>query len=831
MVVKIFAVVFSLIFLVSCGGQEANLPSSTNTSDGASSTCGESVVDYGQKGVVVASVRGVYSDVAMIPGTANPALAYTDAAVIGVKAAYWNGSSYVSEAVSAGTATFVKIVFLSNGKPAVFWTTGGTQSVLGAFRSAPFGTDGTWTTGVLDSVATTRRSLDVSVSPLDEVAIVYVQSATAATARPRFLYCDAPCTGPGGFQTMATAAENIEAVNLTATHMTAGVAWCKVSDTDYYPAVVYNTAVAGAAAGVRYAVCRQSDLANCTTAANWTKQTVNTTASMLGSDLYIDPTVVGDVPKVITKLAAGIQINHMGVTACTAAPAAFVAGSTIGSATTGTAWMNLMKDSAGKFHIAVNDGTTNMRYFNSQTTSIVGAWNTVGNIETVTLNAITAASGGAAISDSDSKLYVAYGGASAPFNTHLATLNGYTTASSAATFSVQQPDLTGHVQMTATPVRNIGTAITSSGRAAAAYVDFSATTLTAGKLKYAIRSGTSATSSWTYVQIPGPTNPQFPSLAFDGNNKPWISFFDQTINRFYLATNSSTEGTGSWAIYTMPIAPSGTYTLPAANETAVVMYKSGGVSYPVMLALDSTNTNTAPGLKSAMFNPSTLTWSNLRDASPVFALGASDGNSLSADFDSSGNIVAVFWDITTTRLSYFQSSDGGATWTTVYRITSPLFGEGASIRINSVTGSPAVAYYERGNNRVFYNACSSSSSVCATGGWSETLLDPATGVSGLTTSTAQLLGTGIGFSSSGSPSVIYSTGAASLASLRKCEANGSNFSCSTISAGKGGNTIGAAVVNYAVSGWGVSVNQNSAGGLAANYIGPGGSLFQYGCNY
>lgn len=813
------------LLLAGCGSPEANLPSATGTNPGSSETCGESVVDYGQKGVVAATTRGNYSSVAVIPGTSHQAMAYSDTAALGVKATYWNGSNFITEMVSAGTATWVKLVFLSNGKPAVFWTTGGT-TVLGAFRSAAFGTSGTWTTGIIDTfTGAANRALEVAVSPLDEIAIAYLTNTTTA-GRPRFIYCDAPCSSPDGFQAMS-AAETIEAANVTAAEMELGVAWCKVSDSDYYPAVTYGLSTAS---GTRYAVCRQSNLANCLAAANWTKQTIVTTASLLGSKLYLDSSIVGDVPKAIVKAAGGLQVYQMNAsTACTAAPVAFTAGPLLGGANTGSAWASLLKDSGGKWHVAANETTTNVRYFNSQTTSITGAWNAVGNVQTITLNAVNASSGNAALSNSDSKIHIAYGIASAPISLQLSS-GDYSTASNSAVFSSQFPDTTGNVLMTAAPVRNIAGAISPSGRAAAAYVDFSAGAVTAGRLKYAIRSGTSATSSWTYVQIPGPTNPQFPSIAFDGNNKPWIGYFDQTINRFYLATNSSTEGTGSWSIYTFPAAPSGTYALPAANETAVAMYKSGSTYYPVMLALDATNTNTTPGLKSAMLNPSTGTWSNVRDSSPVNAFGTSDGNSLTADFDSSGNIVAAYWDITTTKIHYFHSSNGGSTWTSVYAVTAAGVGEGASIRLNPVTGYPSLAYFERANNRVYYNSCSSSPASCATGGWSGALLDSTVGVNGLSTSTAQLIGTGIGFTSSGSPVIAYSTGQAGLGSLRLCEASGSHFSCSTISQGAGGNTVGAAVVNYGVSGWGVQMNRTAAGGLAATYIGPGGWLYNYGCN-
>jgi hypothetical protein len=272
-----------------------------------------------------------------------------------------------------------------------------------------------------------------------------------------------------------------------------------------------------------------------------------------------------------------------------------------------------------------------------------------------------------------------------------------------------------------------------------------------------------------------------------------------------------------------------TFTLPAVNDTAVAMYKSGSTYFPVILVLDSTNATTTAGLKSAMFNPSTSTWSNVRDSSPIFTLGASDGNALTADFDLNGNIVATFWDITSTRLKYVQSSNGGSTWTTAYNVTASAVVEFASVRINRYNGYPAVAYFDRANNRSYYSICSNSASSCASGGWAETLLEANLGISGLTTSTGQVLGTGVAFSSSGNPSVFFSTGQGGLGGLRKCEASGSNFSCSTVSEGRGGNTPSAVAVNYAISGWSVDANANDSGGTTAAYIGPGGWLYQYSC--
>ena len=150
----------------------------------------------------------------------------------------------------------------------------------------------------------------------------------------------------------------------------------------------------------------------------------------------------------------------------------------------------------------------------------------------------------------------------------------------------------------------IAIAQNSDGAPGIAYVDFSAGSATTGKLKYASRNGPGSGATWTKYLIPGATSPQFPSLAFDHLKRPWIGYFDASVNKFYLATNTASDGSGTWLTYEFPTIPSGAPgALPRANNTGVGMYYSGDIAHPVLVVLD--NNATSLGIKSATLNNTT----------------------------------------------------------------------------------------------------------------------------------------------------------------------------------------------------------------------------------
>ncbi len=777
-------------------------------------SCTTTTVDVGQKNTTLAVARGTYSDTKVAPGTGNPATAFVDAGSTSLKFSFWNGVSFTTEPVSGdSSAAFIKLVFLSNGLPMIFWAQG--ASVKVAIRSAAVPGSGTWTAGVIDT-GVAPRAISASVNPLDQVAVVFATDIVT-TGRMKFMYCDAPCTTASGFQTMTTT-PFIENTALIPGVTSTGVAWCKASAASYFPAAVYS--VTGV---TRYAVC-QSSLANCLTNTNWTLQTVVGTGN-LASRLVIDPTITGDEAKVASLGAAGVTLFKMSGVACTAAPAAFTTGSTIGTASTGTQWLDLLKDStAGKFHLVANESTTSVRYYNSATTDIVGAWNGAGVIETVTTPNLTG--GGADVDSTTTGIYASYGTSSGSFDIRLGRVTSYSTASSAGVFTKYDIDRSGNMQLTGSTMSNVATASTSGGRPAVAYNDFSIGTIAGARLKYALRNGPGATSAWSAQVIPDTLNPQFPSLAFDHLNRPWISYFDSGLNRYFVVTNSATDGSGSWTAYEFPaIAAGGAIALPAANNTAMAMSYSAGVASPVMLVID-TNAG-SKGIKAAKLSAGTLTWGAV---ATIDALTVSGASQISADYDTNGNIVVAYRDLGAAKTKYAASTDG-TTWSTPLLISAVNQGVGNSIKINPATQRPAISYYDRPNNAVYYSACTATTLAgCNTTGWVTTLVDNVAGVSGVSSGNEQSLMTGLVFSQTGRAWISYVRGQASSGSLMVADNNGGgSFAISTLAAGANGGLTGTPPLNFGIAGWNVAASRNAAGQFTALYIGAGDWLSTTSC--
>jgi hypothetical protein len=158
-------------------------------------------------------------------------------------------------------------------------------------------------------------------------------------------------------------------------------------------------------------------------------------------------------------------------------------------------------------------------------------------------------------------------------------------------------------------------------------------------------------------------------------------------------------------------------------------------------------------------------------------------------------------------------------------------GAGVTIKLNPTTTNPSVAYFDRANNAVDYNACSGTPSACATSGWNATQIENTTGVSGLASGNEQLLNSTLGFDSSGSAWVFYPKGSGATGGLTLAEAPSgtSAFSIFPILAGANGNMSGMAALNFAVSGWNVGSVQNAAGSLTTVYVGPGNWLYSTSC--
>lgn len=780
----------------------------TTTTTTTPTSCSTTLLDGGQKGTVTAVQRGIYSDAKVIPGTPYPAVAYADPGSLVLKFTFWNGTNYATEPVSGDNgAAFVRLAFLSNGTPIVLWTLG--VNLKAAVRSAPVSTaSATWAAGVIDT-GTAPRAVEIAVNPLDQVGVSFLTDS-ATGGRAKFLYCDATCAGPANFVTMSPN-PYIEATNIIANQTATGMAWCKASSTAYYPALTY-----GVTGNVRFAIC-QNTLANCASDGSWNVSANVVTSGLVASKLQIDPTVAGDVPKAIALAASGIRTYKMGATACTGTPVNMTLGTaTLGGGTTGSQWMTLLQDPASKFHVIANTSTTSVSYYNSTTTDINGAWNAAGTVETTALAA--ASGGGAALDTANTGIYSAYGQNVAPFDVRLTKIVDYTVASNTAAFSRSSPDQSGSVQLAAaaSQLKNISSAATSAGRPAAAYVDMSIGAAASSKLKYAYRTGPTATSTWVTTILPGTFTPEFPSLAFDHNNRPWISYFEANGNKFVLTTNSLTDGTGFWTSYDFPALPAGgPVALPAANNTALAMHYSAGVANPVMIVID-TNAGSR-GLKAAKFTQATQTWSTV---TTIDALAVSGAAHVSADFDASGNIAVAYEDINATRARYASSTDGTA-WSSPLSVSGVSQGAGVTVRINPSGGSPAMAYYDRGNNTVYYSSCSGTVASCATSGWSTSTVDSGAGVSGLASGNHQLLSAALVFSATGTPTVIYPRGQGAGGKLMSATNSSGSFVSTVLVSGANGGLSGSNALNFAVSGWNVSAVRNAAGLATAVFLGAG----------
>jgi hypothetical protein len=743
-----------------------------------------------------------------------------------LKYAYWNGSKFVFETVAgdlSANITFIQLAFLSTGVPIIAWTTGGT-TVKVAIRSAPSGSSGTWTAAIVDTVTGgTTRAARLAVSPNDDVALTYVTSATSGVLK--FLYCPATCSNPASFVSMP-AADSIEGAAIANSTVHTGLAWCKLTGAStYYPAVAY-----GGTTAYRYAVCQQSNLANCLTASNWIKQNVVATANLVAGDIYLDPTIDGDQPKIVAKNAASTAVTYKmtgGSAKCDAAVGAFSVGATLTTGAMATQFIRLLKSSNDRFHVVANNGTTSIVYYNSQGNDVTGLWNGAGTIESATLQA---GNGGAVVDDVTGKIYATYGVAAPLFTLRLGAVNDYTVSSLSIVSYRYVVDSTGYFQLLASPVKNIAVASSSVGLPAVTYIDYpggAQGSANGSTLKFALKS---SGSSWNRYTVSGTLTPQYPSLAYDSSGYPWIGYYESLAGSlgYYLVTNSYADGSGFWTSYQFPHVPAAApVALPAANETAVAMYYNSGVATPVMIVIDN-----SPGSLSVraarLLNPNTGVWGAVKT---LKTLGASGASHLSADYSTNGNIVVSFYDLTTTKLNYVYSSDGGATWSTPYEFTSAGSGVGGVIRINPYNEKPVTAYYDKVNNRVYYAPCSGTIASCATSGWAPTIIDNGAGVSSLTNTFEQLMRVGLDLDSSGNPFVVYPRGASSDGSLILQRISSGSFVSSILHQGANGNLMtGAGGLNFGVAGWGLSSTINSSGVRTSVYVGPGNWLYATSCS-
>jgi len=868
----------------------------TSSAAATANTCSSpvtSIVDYGQRATssTTLAIRGAYSDIALSPLTNYPAVVFTETHTVGaasVKYMYWTGTEFKIETIVSGVAaSYLKLVYLNtSGIPLVFWGNSLT-ALYGAARSTASTTaEGIWTVTALDTSSTAIRGVDAAVNPDNEVAVFFMTGSALASGT-KAIICTSSCA------TMSTTnyptATVVDAVTTATNTYKMGVAWC-YSGTEYYPMAFY-----GSSANFRLATCRQSDLSTCS--GNWGSGIIGAAnANRVGGDIYIDPTATNGTVYMGGANGAGILPYAMTSCATNAVAATWGAtttGTAFGAATTANAWMKISRDSSGNFHAVANDAATIVRSFSTTTANFTaGVWsaapatNYVETTGAAGLLAGGAGRGSMVVDNTGDQLLVSYGRTAAvtPISTWgnivlaynecpvgvgapacAATTLGSVAASTGMWWGNMAADVTGQIQKTSAALPNVSAAATSTGTPAVAYVDYSASGTTdpiiGARLKYAYRNGSTTSSNWEISMVGSTSAPQSPSLAFDSDDLPWIAWTETpsaTVSlKFFLATNSRTDGSGNWTVYAFPsyYAPAAVTAQPVMPQAVLTMYEVSSVKKPLVVTMTSISAAASREVRAALFDPVTRQWQNNKQVATFVGTATIGGAFLSADSDSSGNVVIAFDDLgtgagqvncssTSRCVRFAYTSDGGATWasTSTSGIVNGAY-EAPRIKMNPSNSRPAVAFFDRANSQVRYKYCNTALASCTNpSNWAEVgigIVDAGIGISGLAEATNYgVLDIGLTFTSDGLPWMVYPRGAAALTNA--------NLSYSYVSTSGGlfgtpaalytnhgvGNisTPVAATANNVALSWNPSsVRSSSTGSLHTAFIGPGNFLYVTSC--
>lgn len=868
----IFGMILGLVLAGNFGCQNSTSGTASSTTQSApvvipspvvTNTCDSpvtKVIDYGERSTATTTgLRGAFSDTALQPITNYPGFVYSDAGSLTLKYMYWDGVKYNLEIIAGGlTTNWLKIVYLSTGRALAFWTNGATGVYMASRNSTSHSATSTWTISTIDNVATVvARSLEASVSALDQVGVFYVNSTNTSA---RVVLCNSNCQTASNYSGMGVVGNAIT-LTASASNNSADIKWCNAGAGTFYPLVAY-----GGTTNSLIGRCAQSTLSNCLIPANWATASITDGVNATGANQVMTKLEIGTAAGqpfqiVGRRTATEIRAYKQSAGDCATGGLTFSATSrqVVASATVGNSYGNLMRDASNRWHLVANDGTTNLRYYNELTGTITNAWS-AGLIETTTLAAIATMRGGAVIDESSDQLLLTYGRSNAgtPTQTISNVVLGYSncpvagvgcaastlgSAASAAGYSFGNSplDSTGQVQLVTAQLPNIiSLSTTSAGKPAVAFIDFSFGSATTGRLKYKIRPGSSNTDSWLMSDIGTAVSPHNVSLAFDHLDRPWIAYYDANSLRYFLITNNQTDGSGLWTQYQFPTATAVAATLPATNNVGLAMYLSSGIKKPLMVISNSGAATKV--IRAALFDPATETWSNntLVDSSATNNFGR-----LSVDFDLLGNIVLAYNDTTSFAVKMTATIDGGATWLsapTIPAIASGVGGQGLEIKINPTNNRPAIAFYDRANNLVRYKYCTAAIASCAnSGNWSDLgtgIVDNFVGTLGLAAATTDgLLGSSLTFTSDGYPWVTYSSGAGSVAgnlAFNATSASNLLFGTSSI-LNLGFNAVSVAPVaataaNFGVGGWNArSVRSTVTGSLHSAYVGPGNYLYVTSC--
>lgn len=859
---------FAIFIIQSCNqgslGSATNVTETPSSSPGSStastntcSTASTKIIGYGERSTAAtAGLRGAFSDVTINPANNYPGFVYTDVASLSLKYMFWDGTKYNIEIIAAGlTFNFVKLVYLTDGRPLIFWANAATAIYMASRDSNSASSTSTWTVATIDNVATmTTRSVEATVSPSNQVGVFYI---SAAGTMARVVLCNSNCENAASYSGMGVVG-NFITNTASATANSSDIKFCNAGGGVYYPYVVYPGTV-----NSLIGRCTQATLSNCLTPGNWTTTNITDGTNLTGANQFVAKLHIDSGSaqpfQVVARRSTGNEIRAYAQAAGECATGALTFSATqrliSSGASLGNAYGSLVRDSSSRWHLVLNDGTASIRYMNQTTGSILSAWNASSIIQTTTIGAAGATHGGLAVDENSDQVLLTYGrtAAGTPIQTLgnvvvaysncpsggvgcSATTLGSSSAATDMTFGNTPLDITGMIQLaTAQLTNSISVAVTSIGRPAIAFIDNSAGSATTGRLKYRYRSGPLNSDSWFSVDIGTASSPHNVSLAFDHTNRPWLAYYDANSLRYFLLTNNQTDGLGVWSQYQFPVPAATAATLPAVNNVALAMSYSNGVAKPLMIVSNSGAATRI--IRSAIFDLTTETWSsnNLIDT------GTNQFSRLGVDFNTSGKVTLAYHDTTNIAVRYSQSIDAGITWSAAATIITGTAGMGLDIRLNPVSGLPGISYYERASNLVRYKSCTSVFAGCiSSANWQNLgtgIVESTAGISTLTAAaTDGLLSTALTFSLDGYPWIIYSSGATGNANLylSKTSSSSTFFGApSVISAGSNANAttpVAATPANFGVGGWNSqSIRSSYTGSLFTAFVGPGNYLYMTSC--
>lgn len=418
-----------------------------------------------------AVAQGRWSDVSYIPSgvsngqgaatgnvveySPNLGVAYTSSDLRSIKYAYWSAGVFKFETIASPllkNISYVRLAYLSNrpnaGIPLVFFSSGeiGQTKVMMAVRNTASLTEtGRWRVGVIDGESSpNQRALEVAVSPIDQVALVYQTSRSPVANAIRFVHCSQNCHSPQNYVSQGTTGNSRIDRHATASQTQLGLGWCQMSRGVYNPAVAYGET----STHHKFAICNTgtqgNNLSTCMSNVGWTRTTASISAtgfSGMVNHLLLDPHILGDTPKITTKDMGGARLSMNSTAVGCNRVVAGTIYTTFGSAAlTGWSFAHLATSSLKilkeqdyfqpeneRYYLVTNQGGDGVMWAASSTSRFLGRWNAngMGWIHSVPLYPQSATNIGATINPRTKQIVTSYGTPRNPTKITLGIIDDY----------------------------------------------------------------------------------------------------------------------------------------------------------------------------------------------------------------------------------------------------------------------------------------------------------------------------------------------------------------------------------------------------------------------